>query len=119
VNISAPREPAPTADAIEAFWDWWASGGRAAAEAGIESGEFGDFVEKIASRVAAIHPDLEWELAPGPRADHVLVISAVGDPELRRRAEQWYQCSPPVTAVWDYHPARLSSRVQCDAIWRP
>ena len=38
-----------------------------------------------------------------------MVVTAAGVPELRRLAEQWYQRSPAVSAVWEYHPARQAS----------
>ena len=95
--------------AVEDFWAWWASAGRAAAEAGIRSGGFEGFTGKMTKRVKAMHPDLAWELAPGGRAEHALVITAAGVPELRRLAERWYQHAPAVGAVWEYHPARQAS----------
>jgi len=94
---------------IEAFWEWWASSGRAAAEAGIDRGAFGKFTDAIAARVKAIHPGLVWELGSGAQAKHALVVTAAGVPEPRRLAERWYQQAPPSTAVWEYHPARQAS----------
>ena len=60
-------------------------------------------------RVEATHPDLAWELGSRNQAEHGLVVTAAGVPELRRLAERWYQQSPLVSAVWEYHPARQAS----------
>ena len=94
---------------VEDFWKWWASAGRAAAEAGIDGAGFEGFTGQMTARVNAMHSDLAWELAPGARAEHALVVTAAGDPALRRLAERWYQHAPAVSAVWEYHPARQAS----------
>lgn len=83
--------------------------GRPASEAGIDSGNFGGFPAEMIARVKSIHGDLAWELAPGRGADHALIVTAAGVPEVRRRAEHWFQRSPSVSAVWEYHPARQAS----------
>jgi hypothetical protein len=94
---------------VESFWEWWTASGRLAAEAGIANGAYGRFTTTMTNRVHAIHRDLAWELAPGTRADHALVVTAAGVPEHRRLAEQWYQQSPAVSTTWEYHPARQAS----------
>lgn len=94
---------------IEDFWVWWASGGRAAAETGIGTGEFRGFTREMTKRVKAIHPGLAWELAPGGQAEHALIVTAAGVPERRRIAERWYQHAPAVGEVWEYRPARQAS----------
>jgi hypothetical protein len=65
---------------VEDFWGWWASAGRAAAEAGIGGAGFEGFTGEMTARVQAMHPDLAWELAPGGRAEHALVMRCGGDP---------------------------------------
>jgi Family of unknown function (DUF695) len=102
--------------AIEDFWAWWASAGRAAAEAGIRSGGFEGFTGKMTKRVEAMHPDLAWELAPGGHAEHALIVAAAGIPERRRNVERWYQHSPAVDEVWEYHPARQASPSSLTAV---
>jgi hypothetical protein len=94
---------------VEDFWEWWASAGRVAAEAGIGGAGFEGFTGEMTMRVHAMHPDLAWELAPGERAEHALVVTAAGVPALRRLAERWYQHAPAASAVWEYHPARQAS----------
>jgi hypothetical protein len=100
----------------EDFWAWWASAGRAAAEVGIRSGRFEGFTGKMTRRVKAMHPDLAWDLAPGGHAQHALIVTAAGIPELRRMAERWYQHSPAVDDVWEYHPARPASPPSLTAV---
>ncbi len=101
---------------IEGFWRWWTSAGRAAAEAGIGSGKFGNFTGQMTARVKAMHPDLAWELAPGGQAEHALIVTAAGAPERRRVAERWYQQAPAAGAVWEYHPARQASPASLAAV---
>jgi Family of unknown function (DUF695) len=101
---------------IEDFWAWWASAGRAEAEAGIRSGDFEGFTGKMITRVQAMHPDLSWDLAPGGQAEHALIVTAAGIPEPRRIAERWYQQSPTVDGVWEYHPARQASPSSLTAV---
>jgi hypothetical protein len=94
---------------IEEFWAWWESAGRAAAEAGIGGAGFKRFTGEMSKRVKSIHPSLAWELAAGASAEHALVVTAAGVPELRRIAERWYRSSPLAGDVWEYHPARQAS----------
>lgn len=94
---------------VEEFWGWWASAGRAAAEAGIGGAGFEGFTGHMTARVNAMHSDLAWELSPGARAEHALVVTAAGVPALRRLAERWHRHAPAVSAVWEYHPARQAS----------
>jgi hypothetical protein len=95
---------------IEDFWMWWASDGRAAAEAGLRDCAFGAFDGEMNARVEAVHADLAWELMPGERADHALVVTAAGVPGRRRIAERWYRDAPPADETWEYYPARQASR---------
>jgi hypothetical protein len=101
--------------AIEDFWDWWTSAGRAAAEAGIRDSAFGGFDGEMNARVEAIHPDLSWEMMPGGQAEHALVVTAAGIPGQRRAAERWYQDAPPPDETWEYHPARWASPASLEA----
>ena len=101
---------------IEDFWRWWASAGRAAAQAGIGGGGFKGFTREMTMRVKGMHPDLAWELAPGGRAEHALVVTAAGVPERRRMAERWYQHAPAGGEVWEYHPARQANPASLTAV---
>jgi hypothetical protein len=101
---------------VEDFWVWWASSGRAAAEAGIGGGAFGGFTREMTARVEAMHPDLAWELAPGGQAEHALIVTAAGVPGQRRIAERWYQQAPTADPLWEYHPARQASPSSLTAV---
>ena len=53
-----------------------------------------------------MHEGLAWELAAGSRAQHLLVLSPEGDPELRPIAHRWLRSAPPADADWEYAAAR-------------
>ncbi len=76
---------------VEDFREWWVSAGRAAAEAGIGGAGFESFTGEMTTRVQAVHPGLAWELAPGARAEHALIVTVGGVPGPRRLAERWYR----------------------------
>ena len=105
---SGPRE-AVGGTGVAAFWAWW----RAAAvriEAVVAGGGWGDLTgelrEEISARVDAIAAGLEWEIGPGRRARHCLVVSAAGRPELRAAAQRWWRAAPPSGKRWEFYPAR-------------
>jgi hypothetical protein len=93
----------------DGFWPWWA-GARDAVASGIEGGGIPDaLVSELSARVAAVHPDLEWELTPGTSSRHTLVVSAAGVAELRPAAYRWLLGAPPPDEVWEYADARSAS----------
>jgi hypothetical protein len=57
-------------NAVQGFWTWWDAGGHLAADKGIAGSGFDTFIAKIDPLVKAIHSELQWELAPGNRAEH-------------------------------------------------
>ena len=94
------------AEGIAEFWTWWPAA-RGRIQAAIEGGGYDDaLVDDISARVAAINPELDWELAPGSKARHAFCLSGKGDPELRRLTEQWLRSAPAIDQTWEYHPAR-------------
>jgi hypothetical protein len=97
-------EPAPDA-AITAFWRWW-PGARGQVGAAVTSGEWADLPDRINGLVAAIHPDLHWEFTRGARAQHALVVSPAGRPELRAVAARWAAGAPQPDETWEYHTSR-------------
>ncbi|MEU4421895.1 DUF695 domain-containing protein [Actinoplanes sp. NPDC024001] len=99
------RKPDP-AVAIEAFWSWWAAGGRMRAEKQISGGPDDRLIEEIGTLVSAIHPELHWEFAAGTASRHLLVISAGGDAELRSVAERWRRAGPAPDETFGYASAR-------------
>lgn len=98
-----PHEPAA---AIAAFWEWWDAEGRAVVTAAIGDREPERVAGTLTEAVQAIHPDLAWEVAAGDLAQHVLVVTAEGDPELRPLASRWLRASPAVDETWEYAAAR-------------
>jgi hypothetical protein len=91
--------------AIAAFWAWWEQAGGEVAAA-IAAGATGRVVKQLGRRVEALHPDLQWELAPGRTALHALCVSCGGQGELRALTERWALAAPPPDGTWEYHPAR-------------
>ena len=98
-----PHEPAA---AIAAFWEWWSAEGRAAVTAAIADREPERVAVTLTEAVRAIDPDLAWEVAAGDLAQHVLVVTAEGDPELRPLASRWLRASPPLDETWEYAASR-------------
>jgi hypothetical protein len=91
--------------AIVDFWAWWPTV-RPDAEAAITCGDWGTLSAQFSRRVAAIHPDLQWEFARGTTAKHCLVVSPGGMAELRPVAARWGALAPEPDATWEYHIAR-------------
>ncbi len=94
---------------IEDFWAWWATEGRALAEASIATGANDALVAGISRRVSEIHPGLAWELSPGSTARHCLVVSPEGNAELRASARRWLRAAPDVDATWEFADSRQPS----------
>jgi hypothetical protein len=97
---------AARAAAVDAFWAWWRGEGALTMAAAIEADAPDRVIEEIGSRVEAIHPELEWELAPGRDAAHLLVVTAAGDPELRAVARRWRRAAPVPDPSWEYSDLR-------------
>jgi Family of unknown function (DUF695) len=95
----------------EGFWTWWATA-KDRLDAAIRGGQGieEELVEEISRQVEAIAPGgLAWELTPGRRAAHALVVTAAGDPELRAAAERWRRSAPEPDGTWEYLSARPAS----------
>lgn len=91
---------------VTAFWQWWAAGGEQELTAAVTAGEYGRLPDRISALVAAVHPELEWELGPGARAQHALCVTGAGVAELRPVAERWLRAAPAETPTWEFHAAR-------------
>lgn len=121
-SSSSDRDRDATA-AINAFWDWWAAGGKAEASelfAGRgDQARFEAFGEEIGARVQAIG-DLAVATGPGRTARHLLVLTAGGAPELRGLAAEWLAAAPPADAEFEYadhrqpHPEPQSLALRFD-----
>jgi hypothetical protein len=94
-------------DGTDAFWNWWKTSGRERILAAIEGEGFNDaLVEDIASHVAAVGDDLDWEMSPGKTAHHAFCVSSKGQAEGRLTAELWRNAGPPDDETWEFFAAR-------------
>ena len=91
------------------FWAWWTSRRDDVAAAIDGDGMPDELIDELREHVAAIDPQLDWELAPGTDAEHALVVTSGGNPDLRATAERWRRSAPPADATWEYHAARPPS----------
>ena len=88
------------------FWAWWTAQGADACARAIATGDASDLVDPLSARVAAVQEGLAWELAPGTTAQHRLVVTAEGAPDLRGPARRWLREAPAPTATWEYADTR-------------
>jgi hypothetical protein len=102
--IRRDRDGAPDA-APQAVWTWWASARDQIATA-IADGSVASHVGEISGHVRRLDGHLAWELAPGHAAQHALVVTPKGNPELRPKALAWLAAAPPSDVLWEYHAAR-------------
>ncbi len=111
--------------AVKEFWAWWPSvcgqiaeglstedaqteGANVAAD-GTKRGRralSNRMVRALSEKLAAIHPDLTWELLDGILARHALVLTSEGSPELRPLTERWRRAGPGDDEFWEYYSAR-------------
>ena len=100
------RSQGSGSDRIEGFWQWWAAEGRSLAEASVTHGDGTEtFATTMTDRVLALG-ELAWALAPGETSEHVLVLTAAGDPAGRAVARRVVLAAPESDAVWSYVDAR-------------
>jgi hypothetical protein len=91
------------------FWDWWTAEGRALAEQTVTGGlDPHSFAETMTSRLDALG-GLSWEIAPGEVSEHVLVVGAEGDAELRALARRVVLAAPEPDETWAYVDSRPPS----------
>jgi len=98
------------AQAIDRFWAWWLDGGAAGTAAAIDDHQPERAVEQLTRYVGLIDDALAWELGPGSTAQHVLVVTAEGDPDRRAVARRWRNAAPAGAAaggVWEFSDVRL------------
>ncbi|GAA2798424.1 DUF695 domain-containing protein [Kribbella solani] len=94
------------ADPIGAFWSWWAGTGATTVADAVTRRQPADANATLNERIARIHPDLEWELGPGLHAEHVLIVTAAGNPAQRAVARRWLRAAPTSDQVWEYADLR-------------
>ena len=98
----------PEAETIAEFWQWWTTA-RDGVAAAIANGTVRTYVDDLGGRVEAIHPDLQWELAPGGAgSEHAVVVTAGGHAETRAPAARWLAAAPPADATWSYRSQRAA-----------
>jgi len=100
------RRTVVEADPIGAFWSWWSASGAAVVADSIARKEPTETSGLLTERIAEIHPDLEWELGPGLHAEHVLIVTAAGNPTHRAVARRWLRAAPPSDQTWEYADLR-------------
>jgi hypothetical protein len=93
-------------DAIDEFWDWW-DGVRDELATAIDDESPTDIPDELTDKVWRIHPDLDWQLAPGSGARHSLNLVSGGTRLLRLVSELWRRKGPEADETWEYHPARV------------
>lgn len=103
------RVPSP-ADTIPQFWSWWTTEGAAACAAAIAQGGADGIAEEVSARVAAIDPQLAWELGAGDVSEHQLVVTPEGNADLRPLARRWLLAAPPADEIWSYDDHRGAAR---------
>jgi hypothetical protein len=100
------RRPADPAAGIAGFWSWWTTDGAARCAGAIAAGRAESLADVLGPAVEGVHRDLSWELGPGVGSEHVLVLTAAGDPGLRSVARRWLLAAPAPDAVWEYADSR-------------
>jgi hypothetical protein len=96
-------------DPIGAFWTWWTATGAAEVAAAIARQDPSTTADLLSKHVARIHGNLDWELGAGLHAEHVLVVTAAGDPATRAIARRWLRAAPSSDEVWEYADMRRPS----------
>jgi hypothetical protein len=113
----AAEETASQSASIDEFWQWWLTARDRVARS-IHAGGSDDLTADLNARVDAIDSGLEWETCPGSAAEHALVVTAAGKPQLRAAAARWLTAAPSADATWEYHatrpgdPSALTSALQ-------
>jgi hypothetical protein len=93
-------------EGVVAFWEWWTAEGRSLAERSIDGRISSDtLADEMTGRVRSLG-ELGWELAAGETSEHVLVITAEGDPEGRAVARRVVLAAPDADATWSYVDSR-------------
>lgn len=92
--------------AIGEFWAWWTMQGAELTAAALAAGCPERVEPEISRRMDPIAADLVWEIAPGERSRHELVVSGEGDPVRRAIVRRWRMAAPPSDGTWSYSDVR-------------
>jgi hypothetical protein len=99
------QQSVPTGGARE-FWEWWTASGAASVAQAHGEGRLDDVVAELSPRVKAVHSALAWEIAAGEGSRLCLVVTAEGDPHVRRYARRWLRRAPAADDSWEYADLR-------------
>jgi Family of unknown function (DUF695) len=100
------RRSGSPAGEIAGFWDWWSSQGHELAEQSIDGVvEPQAFAQSMGARVSRLGK-LGWELTAGETSEHVLVITAEGEPAARAVARRVVLAAPEADTTWSYVDSR-------------
>jgi hypothetical protein len=104
--LLGPNKPSRSTVAVREFWAWWLADGSALVSTAVASEDFRALDGYLSNRIAKINPNLVWEVEPGVRAGHRLLISGDGIPEVRPYAFRWLRGAPPADSTWEYVAGR-------------
>ncbi|WP_028473741.1 DUF695 domain-containing protein [Nocardioides alkalitolerans] len=116
--------PQATPASVEAFWAWWGSEGRGAAEVALQGppADLEVFRATLRDQVGAVAPGLRWacEEDAGNPGQHLLVVTAEGVPVLRASARRWRDAAPdgPEHDRWTYADGRSTFSADGDVTVR-
>ncbi len=79
--------------AVAEFWRWW-SEHRDEVLAAADTGRQEDVRALLGPAVAALDPDLVWDLSPGHTTKHLFVVSGSGSVDRQAIAERWRLAAP-------------------------
>jgi len=105
MGLFSKRKAAPTHPVFD-FWAWWAAEGERLVTEAIAANQIATVVKIIAKRVAAIDPELDWELGPGAVAEHRFSLTSGGVAHKRPLAERWKRAAPAETKTWEFATSR-------------
>lgn len=90
-------------EAIEPFWEWWQlSGHQLCAE---NHGDRELIPAELGTRLAAIAPELDWQIGPGIVSEYALTVTGRG--ALRALARRWLAAAPPPDETWTFYDRRM------------
>lgn len=93
--------------AVAEFWRWWTQEGAAKTALAIDERSLDTWAHTLSMRIEQVDEQLAWELGPGERSRHVLVVTAEGNPQLRATARRWRRAAPAADEMWSYSDVRL------------
>jgi hypothetical protein len=110
MRIFKRRRPAAApADPISGFWTWWRETGAAQIAEAIALRDLTAGGAVLSEQVRRISRNLDWELGHGLHAQHVLIVTAAGDPGTRAIARRWLRAAPVSDHLWEYADMRRPS----------